>query len=582
MLEVQILAIVFLIVNRSFFIPLPLHGDIGFFANWGHFQRETLNHDLILHNGGFRSAAIFIYALFNKLLFFCSVKVQSRISQIICLLISIPGYWLLLQKLGVNPEVCDAFFVCFAIAASTSSNGSVYIYTVELFGICFLPWILLLYFLSVSAWLKLSMALFLGYLFKLNLAIEILLVFAWFYVQEVSISMALSDGVIGVIVSLLAYTIFLRCLGILRFSWLGFKAFYRSRNDNWYAWKRLLWPSLKQILWEHSVLLFLLMLGIQECFNQGLWWPVALWTFEILGIIIQRGFFHYHYIALTPGLAILAAFGLASFESWTMPLSLLLLIGYTILRWKRRNQQQWPKILEHQRLFNEIVDQLPGTRFDKIIRQSKVVWHAGWRYQIYLLFDCRPFSTFLQTVKFMMVFTPSEEQEFMPEFKQEFWKRMVQLTPDLLILEENELVDVGALKKLGFKIEYLGCFKGRLSFFRLHIDQFNHEWYRQNYQEIFVRPPVKFDWQYFERMCPQFLEQNQGEPIYLYGANSQSQKLENYFRDKGYEVRWVNDEELTKNSLSGHLYLVSEERSIPFYNFHHTLIQDNFRIFKFN
>ena len=582
MLEIQILAIVFLIVNRAFFIPLPLHGDIGFFANWGHFKEETLDHDLILHNGGFRSAAIFIYALFKKILFFCSVKVQSRICQIICLLISIPGYWILLQKLGVNPEICNAFLICFVIAASTYSNGSVYIYTVELFGICFLPWILLLYFLSLNAWLKLSLALFLGYLFKLNIAIEVLLVFAWLYLQEVSFLIAISDGLLGVVLSLLAYSIFLRSLGILRFSWLGFKAFYRSRNDNWYAWKRLLLPSLKQILWENSALLFLLFIGVFECFNQGIWWPLAFWMFEILGIVIQRGFFHYHYIALTPGLAILAAFGLASFGEWMIPMALLLLASYTILRWNKRHQQQWPKILEHQKLFNEIVDQLPGTRFEKILRESKIVWHAGWRYQIYLLFNCRPFSTFLQTVKFMMVFKSSEEQEFMPEFKQEFWKRMIELTPDLLILEENELIDLGALEKLGFKTEFLGCFKGRLSFFKLYSNQLNHEWYEENYQEIFVRPPGEFDWKYFNRMCPQFLEQNQGEEILLHGTNQQSQKLEDYFLNKGYEVRWVDVDELADNNLCGHLYLVSEERSIPLYNRYHHLIQNSFRIFKFN
>ena len=135
--EIQIIAIIFLVINRAFFLRLPLHGDIGFFANWGHFKGERLNHDLILHNGGFRSAAIFIYALFKKVLFFCSVKEHSRISQIICLLISIPGYWLLLQKLGVSHETLNAFLICFAIAASASSNGSVYIYTVELFGVCF-------------------------------------------------------------------------------------------------------------------------------------------------------------------------------------------------------------------------------------------------------------------------------------------------------------------------------------------------------------------------------------------------------------------------------------------------------------
>ncbi len=582
MLELHIIAIIFLIINRAFFIRLPLHGDIGFFANWGHFKDETLDHDLILHNGGFRSAAIFVYAFFKKILFFCSVKEHSRISQIICLLISIPGYYLLFQKLGVNTEVWIAFLVCYVIAASSSSNGSVYIYTVELFGICFLPWILLIYFLSASAWLKLAVALFLGYLFKLNVAIEVLLLYAWWYLQEVSFLSAIGEGFVGFILSLLAYLIFLKSLGILRFSWLGFKAFYRSRNDNWYAWKRLLVPSLKQILWENIPLLLLALMGIIACINQELWWPLAFFGFEILGVIIQRGFFHYHYIAVTPGLAILSAYGLATFGAWITPVSLLFLIGYTLLRWKQRNEQHWPKILEHQKLFNEIVDQLHGTKFEKILRDSKVVWHAGWRYQIYLLFDCRPFSTFLQTVKFMMVFNASEEQEFMPEFKDEFWKRMVNLTPDLLVLEENELIDLGALRKMGLSPEFIGSFRGRLSFFKLHNNQLNPQWYDQHYQELFVRPAVRFDWEYFERMCPQYLQQNKGEPIFLYGINRKSEILENYFLKQGYEIQWLDEDELTNGRFHGHLYLVSDERSIPFYNRYHHLINDNFRIFKFN
>ena len=55
----------------------------------------------------------------------------------------------------------------------------------------------------------------------------------------------------------------------------------------------------------------------------------------------------------------------------------------------------------------------------------------------------------------------------MPEFKDEFWKRMITLTPDLLILEENELIDIGALEKLGLEAEFLGSFRGRLSFFKI-------------------------------------------------------------------------------------------------------------------
>ena len=553
-----------------------------FFANWGHFKGERLNHDLILHNGGFRSAAIFIYALFKKVLFFCSVKEHSRISQIICLLISIPGYWLLLQKLGVSHETLNAFLICFAIAASASSNGSVYIYTVELFGVCFLPWILLIYFLSINGIIKLAIALFIGYLFKLNVAIEVLLIYAWWYLQEVSLLVAISEGLAGILLSIFAYVIFLKCLGILRFSWLGFKAFYRSRNDNWYAWKRLLLPSLKQILWEKSALIVLSLIGVLSCINQDVWWPLAFLTFEIIGIIIQRGFFHYHYIALTPGLAILSAFGLASFGSWMQIVAIILLLSYTILRWQKRKEQHWPKILEHQKLFNEIVDQLHGTKFEKILRESEVVWHAGWRYQIYLLFDCRPFSTFLQTVKFMMVFRPSEEQEFMPEFKDEFWKRMITLTPDLLILEENELIDIGALEKLGLESEFLGSFRGRLSFFKLHKKELNFEWYSHNYQDLFVRPPVKFDWDYFERMCPQFLRQNNGETIYLYGNNNRSQELENYFYNRGCKIQWLNEHQLKNNTYNGHLYLVSESVVFHFYNSYHHRINDDFRIFKFN
>ena len=186
----------------------------------------------------------------------------------------------------------------------------------------------------MSAWLKLAIALFIGYLFKLNVAIEVLLIYAWWYLQEVSLLAAISEGLLGVIFSLFAYVIFLKFLGIFRFSWLGFKAFYRSRNDNWYAWKRLLFPSLKQILWENSALLILASIGVVSCISQNLWWPLAFWAFEILGIIIQRGFFHYHYIALTPGLAILAAFGLISFGSWMPATVIFLFISYTILRWK--------------------------------------------------------------------------------------------------------------------------------------------------------------------------------------------------------------------------------------------------------
>ena len=310
------------------------------------------------------------------------MKQHSRLSQIICLLISIPGYWILLQKLGVSSEVLNAFLVCFVIAASTGVMV-VSIFTRSNYSeSAFLPWILLIYFLSMSAWLKLAIALFIGYLFKLNVAIEVLLLYAWWYLQEVSLLAAISEGLLGVIFSLFAYVIFLKSLGILRFSWLGFKAFYRSRNDNWYAWKRLLFPSLKQILWENSALLILASIGVLYCISQNLWWPLAFWAFEILGIIIQRGFFHYHYIALTPGLAILAAFGLISFGSWMPAIVIFLFISYTIIRWKKRKEQHWPKILEHQKLFNEIVDQLHGTNFEKILRESKVVWHAGWRYQI--------------------------------------------------------------------------------------------------------------------------------------------------------------------------------------------------------
>ena len=299
------------------------------------------------------------------------MKEHSRISQIICLLISIPGYWLLLQKLGVSHETLNAFLICFAIAASASSNGSVYIYTVELFGVCFLPWILLIYFLSINGIIKLAIALFIGYLFKLNVAIEVLLIYAWWYLQEVSIFVAISEGLAGILLSIFAYIIFLKCLGILRFSWLGFKAFYRSRNDNWYAWKRLLLPSLKQILWEKSALIVLSFIGILSCINQDVWWPLAFLTVEIIGIIIQRGFFHYHYIALTPGLAILSAFGLASFGSWMQIVAIILLLSYTILRWQKRKEQHWPKILEHQKLFNEIVDQLPEQNLKKFSEKAR-------------------------------------------------------------------------------------------------------------------------------------------------------------------------------------------------------------------
>ena len=77
----------------------------------------------------------------------------------------------------------------------------------------------------------------------------------------------------------------------------------------------------------------------------------------------------------------------------------------------------------------------------------------------------------------------------MPEFKEEFWNRIVELTPDLLILEENELIDIGALENLGLESEFLGCFRGRLSFFKLHKRQLNFDWYSHNYQDLFVRPP---------------------------------------------------------------------------------------------
>ena len=39
--ELQIIAVIFLVINRVFFFHLPLHGDIGFFGNWGHFKDEN-------------------------------------------------------------------------------------------------------------------------------------------------------------------------------------------------------------------------------------------------------------------------------------------------------------------------------------------------------------------------------------------------------------------------------------------------------------------------------------------------------------------------------------------------------------
>ena len=76
-----------------------------------------------------------------------------------------------------------------------------------------------------------------------------------------------------------------------------------------------------------SALIVLSLIGVLSCINQDVWWPLAFLTFEIIGIIIQRGFFHYHYIALTPGLAILSAFGLASFGSWMQIVAIILLLS---------------------------------------------------------------------------------------------------------------------------------------------------------------------------------------------------------------------------------------------------------------
>ncbi|MCJ8344761.1 hypothetical protein MJH12_04420, partial [bacterium] len=307
----------FLCLNRAFFFALPLHGDIGFFGNWGHFKGETLNHDLIMHNGGFRGAAVFLYALFRKMFFTKQVKVFSRLGQLSCLLLSLPAYYYLFQKCGFSPDLFLGFLFCFAILASSYSTGCVFIYSVELLQVSFIPYIFLLYFLPIAFVYKCGLAIFLSLLFKLNLPFDIVFFFFTFYASEVGLISAASSMVLAIVIAGILFLTYLWILGCLRTSILGFLAFFRCRNVGWQAYKRLFWPFLLPMLKENFLVLFLMVLGAYQLIQSAVYWPLGFFAMQIFGLLLQRGFFHYHYTCLFPSYALLGGF---AFDYYPMPI----------------------------------------------------------------------------------------------------------------------------------------------------------------------------------------------------------------------------------------------------------------------
>jgi len=582
----MVLFLSFLILNRCLFFRLPLHGDIGFFGIWGHFQKERLDHDLILHNGGFRSAALYIYWFFHRLFGKLGVKFSSRFSQLVLVVISWLGWEFLFQNLGWNREVVSCFFLFYAILLSSFSTGCVYIYTIELFGICALPFLLGLYFLPIPFFaLKLGLALFGALFFKLNLAFDVVIFFAFMRIIDSGLELSgILHFTLGLGLGSILYFIYLKLLGILGFSIHGFLAFFKCRNEGWYAWKRLLFPFLGPILLENIIPFLALIPAMYWIFtNPHPTSVIALLLLfvEVGGVILQRGFFHYHYIAILPGVALVSAFSVQLIP-WT-DYALWILLVYTSVRFFYSKRQFWPKALEHQEIYNVLVDELEEWELFKEIRSSKICWFAGWRFQFHLRHDLAPFSVFLQTVKFMMIMDPEDERKFFPDFPSEFQKRLENHCPDLLVLEENELIHLGSIRNLGFEVRYLGTFKGRLKFFRLELREIpSVEEIQAVNQELFLRYPGHFQMAFFEKMTPQYLEQC-GNQIIMVGENPLLNDMINFLKKNGVEIMRISNEDFLNRAteLEGDYFLIEEGRSIALYNQVHQLISDRFRIFKY-
>ena len=578
-----LLIISFLIINRAFFFSLPLHGDIGFFGNWGHFKGETLKHDLIMHNGGFRGAGVFLYAFFRKIFFTKKVKKYSRLGQLFSLIISLPAYYFLFLYCGFSSNVILGFIFCFAILASSYSTGCVFIYSVELLQVSFTPYIFLLYFLPIAFVYKYGLAIFLSLLFKLNLPFDVVYFYFIFHFNKVGFFQASSEMLIAIIIASILFLMYLAILGCLRTSILGFLAFFRCRNVGWQAYKRLFWPFLLPMLKENLLVLILMFIGIYQLIQSSVFWPLGFLGMQIFGLILQRGFFHYHYTCLFPSFALVGAF---SFEVYQPSSTLILgcLVLYTIYRYKSSEQQIWPKSLEHQRIYNEIVESIEGTHFEDFLRGSLSTWHAGWRFQMHLRYDSPAFSVHLQTIKFMMVFDKEQEEQFMPEFSEDFYKRLVNKSPELLVLEENQLVEVNSLRKIGYEIDYLGTIGGRLSFYQTKktSDFLDYSEFQKSYQNLFVGYPANFEMSFFNRMSPQYLEQVCDERVYLVGDNQNMDEILNYFTENKVKTYRLSESELLSNDVKdGNFFLINDGRSISFYNEIHLRIGDNYRVFKY-
>jgi hypothetical protein len=490
------------------------------------------------------------------------------------------------EHLGLDREVVHCFFLFYAILLSSFSTGCVYIYTIELFGICALPILLNLYFLPFS-WFpaKLGLALFGSLLFKLNLAFDVVGIFCLLrFIDSGFHFSTLVDLLLGLGLGGLSFLLYLQCLGILRFSISGFLAFFKCRNEGWYAWKRLLIPFLGPIFLENAVPFLALIPAVYWIFsNPGPLEILALILLgaEVFGVILQRGFFHYHYIALLPGVALVGAFSVKLIP-WT-DFSIWILLLYTIIRFKYSKKQFWPKLLEHQEIYNRLVDQLEDWEHFEIVRNSKVCWFAGWRFQFHLRHNLPPFSVFLQTLKFMMIMEPEDERKFFPDFPDQFYQRLKTHTPDLLVLEENELIHLDSLRSLGFQVSYLGTYAGRLKFFRLLPERrVEMDEVRKACGTLFVRYPGNFKLEFFNKMTPQFVEQCETE-VTLVGENSSISKMEEFLKELGMKTSKMDEDDFLRRykELEGTYFLVSEGRSISSYQKVHNHISNRFRIFKY-
>jgi hypothetical protein len=577
------LVLLFVIINRGLFFPLPLHGDIGFFGPWGHFKGEKLNHNLIMHNGGFRSAALYCYWIYKMFFGFLGAKYFSRLGLLLTVLLSFAGYQLLFENLGMI-EFFPWFALVFAILISGFSSGVVYIYSVELVGICFLPFIYLLFFyVSLPFCQVFGLALFLALLFKLNLSFEVTFFYLYmFWFKAPSLQAFVLHSGLGVLIASILYLAYLGSIGALKFSVSGFLAFFKCRNSSWYAYKRLFWPFLRPMLIEYLLPLVLCIAGgIQLILAKQFLFP-GLLAVSVFGLVLQRGFFHYHYTCLFPSIALVAS-GAIYFCKLDMMLLIPVIILYTGFRVLHKNKQFWPKPLIHQEIYNRLVDELKDTSFRELIEKHEVSWFAGWRFQFHLVYNSRPFSVFLQTVKFMMVFDEEDEKLFYPEFSDVFLERMGTVKPSLLILEEDELIDLSVLQKMGFEVKYQGTYKGRLKFFTLEGDiNLPKEQAKECLKSLFVRYPANFELTFFKRIMPQYLMQcNQDESIFLVGENKEQKELLKVFNENGFDkVECLSRDEF-ESRKNGTFFLIDEGRINTYYMGVHQRIGHDIRMFKF-